>query len=155
MEERFMQLAIDLAKENVKSQKGGPFGAVIVKEGDIISMASNSVTATHDPTAHAEINAIRKACLELNTIDLSGCHIYTSCEPCPMCLGAIYWAKISKIYYACSRQDAENAGFNDKWIYKELGLELSRRSIPSFALLKDKGLEALKLWNDSPMKIPY
>lgn len=117
MKNEFMQLAIDIALESVRDLDGGPFGAVIIKDGEIIAKTSNSVTKTNDPTAHAEINAIRKACQELNTFDLSGCEIYSSCEPCPMCLSAIYWARIDRLYYAADRYDAKRIGFDDLYIY--------------------------------------
>jgi len=127
---KMMQEALHLAIENVL-EKGGPFGAVIVKGDRVIARAANEVLNTNDPTAHAEVQAIRKACLKLGTYELTECEIYCSCEPCPMCLGAIYWSGISKIYYASTREDAEEAGFRDRHIYQEIGLPPADRSIPA------------------------
>lgn len=155
MNKEFMQLAIDIAVENIKENSGGPFGAVIVKDGKIIAKACNSVTKINDPTAHAEINAIRKACQELNTFDLSGCEIYSSCEPCPMCLSAIYWAKIEKIYYSADRFDAANNGFNDSFIYNEISLPINKRKIPIENIMKKEGQEPFKLWQNNENKIEY
>ena len=129
-EEKFMREAIRLAVENVKQGTGGPFGAVVVKEGKIIAACANTVTPDCDPTAHAEVNAIREACRELDTFQLGGCEIYASCEPCPMCLGAIYWARPSRVYYASTKEDAALAGFDDSLIYKEIALPEADRSIP-------------------------
>lgn len=150
-----MRLAITLSAKNVTENIGGPFGAVVVKDGEIVAGSGNKVTSTNDPTAHAEVSAIRLACTKLNTFDLSGCVIYTSCEPCPMCLGAIYWAKIDTIYYANTKVDAENIGFSDKFIYEELEKEMSNRSLPIVQLMRDEALEAFKLWEKSPMRIEY
>ena len=135
----FMREAIRLASESV-SHGGGPFGAVIVKDGKVIAGCSNSVTLDNDPTAHAEVNTIRRACRILGTFDLSGCVIYTSCEPCPMCLGAIYWAGIERIYYANTRQDAAAIHFDDNFIYEELDKPLSERAIPIIPMLRDEAL---------------
>jgi len=151
----FMRLAIALSAKNVTENIGGPFGAVVVKDGEVVAASGNKVTSTNDPTAHAEVSAIRLACDKLNTFDLSGCVIYTSCEPCPMCLGAIYWAKIDTIYYANTKVDAENIGFSDKFIYEELEKEMSNRSLPIVQLMRDEALEAFKLWEKSPMRIEY
>lgn len=151
----FMRMAIALSAKNVTENIGGPFGAVIVKDGAVVAVSGNKVTSTNDPTAHAEVSAIRLACDKLNTFDLSGCVIYTSCEPCPMCLGAIYWAKIDTIYYANTKVDAENIGFSDKFIYEELEKEMSNRSLPIVQLMRDEALEAFKLWEKSPMRIEY
>ncbi|WP_421944476.1 nucleoside deaminase [Pedobacter sp.] len=151
----FMRLAITLSAKNVTENIGGPFGAVVVKDGEIVAGSGNKVTSTNDPTAHAEVSAIRLACTKLNTFDLSGCVIYTSCEPCPMCLGAIYWAKIDTIYYANTKVDAENIGFSDKFIYEELEKEMGNRSLPVVQLMRDEALEAFKLWEKSPMRIEY
>ncbi|OQX96651.1 MAG: tRNA-specific adenosine deaminase [Bacteroidetes bacterium 4572_117] len=134
---------------------GGPFGAVIVKNGEIIAKAANSVTQTNDPTAHAEVNAIRLASSKLNTFDLSGCEIYTSCEPCPMCLGAIYWARIDKIYYGNTKQDAKNIGFDDSFIYDELELPLEKRKIKTTQLERKKAQEAFNNWQLKEDKIEY
>lgn len=155
MKKEFMQLAIDIAVESVKELQGGPFGAIIVKDGKVIAKTSNSVTTTNDPTAHAEINAIREACQHLNTFDLSGSEIYSSCEPCPMCLSAIYWAKIDKIYYAADRYDAEKIGFNDSLIYTELSLPETQRSIPVENIMKEEGQEPFDLWQKTDNKVEY
>src|SRR6187431_704447 len=130
IKEIFMKEAIELSINNVKSGKGGPFGAVIVKDGKIIARGANSVTSSNDPTAHAEVNAIREACKVLNTFQLENCEIYTSCEPCPMCLGAIYWARPRVVYYASSREDAARIGFDDSMIYNEMTLAIPDRRIP-------------------------
>ena len=151
----FMTEAIRLAAENLKTGKGGPFGAVVVKEGEIVGRGGNSVTSSNDPTAHAEVNAIRDACKNLNTFQLDDCEIYTSCEPCPMCLGAIYWARPKKIYYACSKQDAANAGFDDSFIYEEINISLAERSIPALQLMQSDALVVFKDWLALENKIEY
>ena len=153
--EEFMKMAIALSVENVTENVGGPFGAVIVKDGKFVAGSANKVTSTNDPTAHAEVSTIRLACNELNTFDLSGCVIYTSCEPCPMCLGAIYWAKIDTIYYANTKTDAENIGFSDKFIYEELEKPMEKRSLPLVQMMRDEALQAFKLWETSPLSIKY
>ena len=150
-----MKMAIALSVENVTENVGGPFGAVIVKDGKFVAGSANKVTSTNDPTAHAEVSTIRLACNELNTFDLSGCVIYTSCEPCPMCLGAIYWAKIDTIYYANTKTDAENIGFSDKFIYEELEKPMEKRSLPVVQMMRDEALQAFKLWENSPLSIKY
>jgi guanine deaminase len=152
---KFMRKAIRLSIANVDNVKGGPFGCVIVKDGKVIARGSNSVTATNDPTAHAEVVAIRKACKALKTYQLTGCEIYTSCEPCPMCLAAIYWARPDKIYYANSKEDAAAINFDDKLIYDELAKPISERKIFTEQLLRDEALEAFKKWSESPNKIEY
>lgn len=134
---------------------GGPFGAVIVKDGKIVAEGSNCVTLNNDPTAHAEVTTIRKACTALNTFDLSGCEIYTSCEPCPMCLSAIYWARIERIYYGCNKVDAKNIGFDDSFIYEQIELKPELRSIPSSQVLHTEALEAFRMWTDKEDKIEY
>ena len=155
MEKRdFMMRAITLSEDSVKNG-GGPFGAVIVKNGEIIAEASNCVTIDNDPTAHAEVSAIRKATKILGTYDLSGCEIYTSCEPCPMCLGAIYWAHLDKIYYANDRKDAARIGFDDDFIYQEIALDAKDRKKPSEVLLRDEALEAFKMWDEKTDKTEY
>jgi tRNA(Arg) A34 adenosine deaminase TadA len=154
-QEAFMREAIRLASQNVKTQGGGPFGAVIVKEEKIIAAAANHVTTANDPTAHAEVNAIREACKKLNTFDLSGCEIYASCEPCPMCLAAIYWARIDKIYYAGNRHDAEIAGFDDSFIYDELNKNPENRTIPIIELIHDEGLSPLQEWQKCEDRMDY
>lgn len=151
---KFMLAAIELSINSVKNN-GGPFGAVIVKDGQIVSKASNSVTLDNDPTAHAEINAIRKACSALKTFDLSGCTIYTSCEPCPMCLGAIYWARINKIFYANDRTDAKNIGFDDSFIYDELEKPITKRSVPLIQIMQCEALKAFEAWKEKADKIEY
>ncbi|MBF0226349.1 MAG: nucleoside deaminase [Desulfobacterales bacterium] len=146
--------AINLSIESVKNG-GGPFGAIIVKDNEIIAKGSNNVTLLNDPTAHAEIVTIRQACLKLNNFDLSGCVIYSSCEPCPMCLGAIYWARISKVYFANTRIDAKNIGFDDSFIYDEIMLPYEKRKIPIYQLMRDKAQKAFKEWRAKEDKIDY
>ena len=153
-QEKFMRRAIELAKNNIETGNG-PFGAVIVKDGKIIAETSNSVTKTNDPTAHAEVNAIRMACDKLNTFDLSGCEIYSSCEPCPMCLGAIYWAQLDKLYFASSRTDAAKAGFSDEFIYEELAKNIRERSIPTRQMMQDEAGIVFRTWDDFENKIRY
>ena len=155
MKREFMQEAARLALENVQSGLGGPFGAVIVKDGQIIARGANCVTRTNDPTAHAEVVAIREACRVLGTFDLSGCEIYTSCEPCPMCLSAIYWARIGKIYYGCTAKDAEAIGFADQFIYDELSRPKSERRLPLEQLERQLCLRAFEAWEQDTNKIPY
>ncbi|MGC4041517.1 MAG: nucleoside deaminase [Flavobacterium sp.] len=151
----FMQEAIQLSIENVKSGKGGPFGAVIVKDGKIIAHGANSVTTNNDPTAHAEVMAIRKACEVLGTFQLDGCEIYTSCEPCPMCLGAIYWARPDRMYYANTKKDAADINFDDNFIYEELALPYENRKLETIQIMRDEALEAFRLWSESVAKIEY
>ena len=153
-DEAFMREAILLSVESV-AQGGGPFGAVIVKDGEIIASCSNSVTLDNDPTAHAEINAIRAACRALDTFDLDGCVIYTSCEPCPMCLGAIYWAGIDRIYYANTRQDAEAIAFADNFIYEDMDRPMAQRNIPIIQLLRDEAQSAFRAWTEKVDKTEY
>ena len=155
MNKKFMQLAIDTALDNIKSNNGGPFGAVIVKDGMLIAKSPNTVTSSNDPTAHAEINAIRLACKELNTFDLSGCEIYSSCEPCPMCLSAIYWARISKVYYAADRFNAQKAGFDDSFIYNEISLSEKERSIYMENAMHKEGQMPFELWQETENKTKY
>ena len=150
----FMREAIQLANASVR-RGGGPFGAVIVKNGAIIAGSSNSVTIDNDPTAHAEVNTIRKACRQLGTFDLSGCTIYTSCEPCPMCLGAIYWAHLDRIYYGNTRKDARDIDFADDFIYDELDKPLDNRTVPIIPMLRDEALESFRLWNEKEDKTEY
>ena len=150
-----MRMAIRLAEKNVALDKGGPFGAVIVKNDKVIAKSANKVTRSKDPTAHAEVSTIRLACKKLNTFDLSGCIIYTSCEPCPMCLGAIYWANIDTIYYGNTKNDAAAIGFNDQFIYKELDLPMAERKLPIIQLMRDEALVAFKTWERSTIKISY
>ncbi len=153
-DKEFMREAIRLANDSVR-KGGGPFGAVIVKDGKIVAGSSNRVTIDLDPTAHAEVNTIRQACRELGTFDLSGCTIYTSCEPCPMCLGAIYWAHIDRIYYGNTRKDARDINFADDFIYEELDRPLSNRAVPIIPLLRDETLESFRLWSKKEDKTEY
>lgn len=152
--EELMQRAIELSINSVRNG-GGPFGAVIARKGEIIAEGSNGVTIYNDPTAHAEVTAIRKACEKLGTFDLKGCEIYTSCEPCPMCLGAIYWAHLDKIYYANDRKDAADIGFDDDFIYQEIEVKPQYRKKPSEILMREEGLEAFRIWNKKTDKIEY
>ena len=145
MNEKFMKLAIDEAIMNI-NRGGGPFGAVVVREGKMISCCSNQVTNDNDPTAHAEVLAIREACTVLGTWDLSDCEIYSSCEPCPMCLGAIYWSRITVIYYGANREDAKKAGFDDSAIYDEIALNPDKRKIKMHNILREKAVEGFKKW---------
>jgi guanine deaminase len=149
--EKFMRIAIRLSEQNVLQGLGGPFGAVIVKDGKIIAKSANKVTTTNDPTAHAEVSTIRLACKKLKTFDLSDAVIYTSCEPCPMCLGAIYWSKIKNIYYGNTKEDAAAINFDDKFIYDELDKPMNKRKLPIKQLLRDESLQAFKLWEQSPL----
>lgn len=153
--EKWMQTAIELSEKNVLESIGGPFGAVIVKDGELIAGSGNRVTSTNDPTAHAEVSAIRLACQKLETFDLSGCIIYTSCEPCPMCLSAVYWAKIDTIYYANTKKDADDIGFSDKFIYDELEKPMQERQLPIVQMMRDEALNAFRLWDQSAMRITY
>lgn len=151
----FIKAAIDLSKVNVEIANGGPFGAVVVKDGEIVGKGSNDVTRLNDPTAHAEIQAIRDACQNLETFNLEGCSLYASCEPCPMCLGSVYWANISKLYFAATKDDAAKAGFNDAHIYKEFSLPKDKRSIPTTQLLREEAVKVFDEWVASENKIPY
>lgn len=153
-DERYMRRAIELSQISVKND-GGPFGAVIVKDGEIVAEGSNCVTLNNDPTAHAEVTTIRKACTALNTFDLNGCDIYTSCEPCPMCLSAIYWARLDRIYYGCDKSDAKNIGFDDSFIYEQIELKPEFRSIPSRQVLHEEALSAFRMWDEKDDKIEY
>ena len=154
-DKKFMQEAIELSVNNVKSGRGGPFGAVVVKDGKIIARAANSVTSTNDPTAHAEVNAIREACKVLNTYQLNGCEIYTSCEPCPMCLGAIYWARPDKVYYANTKLDAAAINFDDDFIYQEIAKPLDKREMKFIQLSREEALTAFDEWKKKTDKIEY
>ena len=155
MSNPFMARAIQLSIENVHSNNGGPFGAVIVRDGKIIAENVNRVTSTNDPTAHAEVLAIRQACTKLGVFELLDCELYTSCEPCPMCLGAIYWAHISRMYFANSAEDAAAIGFDDSFIYKELKLPHAERKIPTRQMMREEALAAFKAWAEKPDKIAY
>ncbi len=151
----FLRRAIQLATENVQNGRGGPFGAVVVKDGRIVGEAANSVTATNDPTAHAEINAIRAACTALGTFSLSGCELYTSCEPCPMCLAASYWARLDAVYYGCCAADAARAGFDDAFLYQEFRKDGDQRKLPLTQMLGDEAWASFAAWLASPMRIDY
>jgi tRNA(Arg) A34 adenosine deaminase TadA len=155
MKIQFMRAAIRLALEKMRGGEGGPFGAVVVRRGKIVGRGWNRVTSTNDPTAHAEVTAIRDACRRLKTFRLEECEIYASCEPCPMCLAAIYWARIGRIFYAGTRRDAAAAGFDDDLIYRELARPVSRRNIPMRQLLRSDALHVFKQWRDKPDKIRY
>lgn len=154
-QEIFMREAIQLSIDNVKSGNGGPFGAVVVKEGKIIARGANQVTASNDPTAHAEVVAIREACRVLGSFQLDGCEIYTSCEPCPMCLGAIYWARPDRIYYANSKEDAAAISFDDQFIYEEIARPISERQLFTRQMLREEALTAFNQWQESTKKIEY
>lgn len=150
-----MARAIQLSIDNVHSGRGGPFGAVVVKDGNIVAEGANQVTFTNDPTAHAEVLAIRDACKKIGSFDLAGCEIYTSCEPCPMCLGAIYWARLSRVYFANSGADASKIGFDDSLIYRELTQPRSQRKIPIIQMMREEALAAFRAWENKPDKIAY
>lgn len=155
LDQRFMKEAIDAAFQGMRRNEGGPFGAVIVLNDAIIGYGNNCVTSTNDPTAHAEIMAIRKACSHLGTYQLTDCIIYSSCEPCPMCLAAIYWARITQIYYGCTRQDAAEIGFDDEFLYAELAMPTEKRKIPIKQLLRTDALGTFREWQEKQDKIPY
>ncbi|MEO7672505.1 MAG: nucleoside deaminase [Pyrinomonadaceae bacterium] len=155
-DKKFMRLAIQLAREGMDSAAGGPFGCIVTKDGHIVGKGINRVTSTNDPTAHAEVVAIRDACANLESFQLDGCVVYTSCEPCPMCLGAIYWARAERIYIACDRNDAAWAGFDDAFIYNELcTADFKTRKVPTFSLLRDEGQAVFQNWIDKPDKTEY
>jgi guanine deaminase len=154
-ENDFMQLAIRLATENVRSGAGGPFGAVVVKDGEIVSTGVNSVTSANDPTAHAEVNAIRDACRALGTFQLPGCMLYTSCEPCPMCLGAIYWVRLDQVYYGNTCHDAAEVGFDDSHIYEEMKVPRHERKVPMVRLLPEHAIESFRAWAEHQAKVAY
>jgi guanine deaminase len=155
MDNAFMARAIQLSLDNVLRGQGGPFGAVIVKNGSIIAEGVNRVTATSDPTAHAEVLAIRSACARLGAFELKDCELYSSCEPCPMCLGAIYWARLARVYFANVAADASRIGFDDSFILQEFKQPRSRRAIPMVQMMRDQALAAFRAWEERPNKIPY
>jgi guanine deaminase len=155
MNEEFMARAIELAIENVRSGRGGPFGAVVVRNGEIVAEAANSVTSTNDPTAHAEIVAIRLACAKLGVFELRDCEIYSSCEPCPMCLGGIYWARPARVYFAATAADAAKAGFDDSLIYSEVQAPHADRRIPMVQVMKERALQPFQAWQQQSNKIEY
>jgi guanine deaminase len=152
---QFMRMAIALALEGMREHAGGPFGAVVVKDGAVIGRGSNRVTSSNDPTAHAEIIAIREACLHLNDFQLNGCVLYTSCEPCPMCLGAIYWARPARVVYGCTKADAAGIGFDDGFIYREMRIPVHERKIPMEPLLRDEALKPFLEWETEQGRIDY
>ncbi|WP_042455051.1 nucleoside deaminase [Neobacillus dielmonensis] len=154
-QEVFMKMAVDLALENVLNHRGGPFGAIIVRNGRIISIGRNQVSSKNDPTAHAEMDAIRAACQYLNTYQLTGCELYTSSEPCPMCLGAVYWARLKGVYYAASRKDAAKIGFEDDYIYHQFTLPVEQRIIPMSQILTKNTYEPYYAWVNQPNKQQY
>ena len=155
MDNPFMARAIQLSLDNVLSGQGGPFGAVIVKDSKIIAEGVNRVTIDNDPTAHAEIVTIREACTRLNSFTLADCEIYTSCEPCPMCLGAIYWAHLSRIHFGNLAADASKVGFDDSFIYQQIAQPFSQRKIPMLQMMREEALAAFRSWQEKPNKIPY
>ena len=155
MHKEFLQIAIDMALDSVMSGQGGPYGAVIVKDNQVLAASGNQVTSTNDPTAHAEVMVIRLACKKLNNFTLQGCILYSSCEPCPMCLGAIYWARLAKVYFACSRHDAAAANFDDSFIYNEISLLPHQRKIAMLHLNLPSAMEPFKIWSDKKDKVLY
>tara|TARA_B100000686_G_C16408079_1_gene770772 strand:+ start:327 stop:791 length:465 start_codon:yes stop_codon:yes gene_type:complete len=154
MNKEFMKMAIELSIESV-NKNGGPFGCVIVKNNKVIAKGSNKVTSTNDPTAHGEIVAIREACKKLNNFNLNGSELYSTCEPCPMCLSAIYWARISKIYYANTREDAQKIDFDDSFIYSEFEKKIKERKIPMIQMMRNEALKAFELWDKKTDKVKY
>lgn len=155
MHEKYLRRAIQLAVENVEQGRGGPFGAVIVLDGEIVAEGANHVTSCTDPTAHAEIVAIRHACARLQRHELRGAVLYSSCEPCPMCLAAVYWARLDALYYAADRDDAAGAGFDDSFLYAQIPLDDASRTLPSRRLLAEEGTIPFRIWLHSESKIPY
>lgn len=155
MNNSFMARAIQLSIDSVHSGHGGPFGAIIVRNGQIIAEGVNQVTSTNDPTAHAEVLAIRQACAKLGMFELKDCELYTSCEPCPMCLGAIYWSRLSCVYFANTAEDAAKIGFDDSFIYRELKQSLSQRRIPAIQMMREEALAGFRAWAAKPDKTPY
>jgi guanine deaminase len=155
MHETFLRRAIQLAAENAGQGRGGPFGAVIARDGAIVAEGSNLVTASNDPTAHAEVVSIREACRVLGSFELRGCTIYASCEPCPMCLSAIYWARLDALYYSASRHDASGAGFDDGFLYEQIPLPEAERTLPTLRLLAEESGEPFAIWRANPAKIAY
>ncbi|HVH86803.1 MAG TPA: nucleoside deaminase [Terriglobales bacterium] len=155
MDAKFMRRAIELSMENVQSNRGGPFGAVVVKNGNVIGEGANQVLTTNDPSAHAEVVAIREACRKLNSFQLAGCEIYSSCEPCPRCMGLIYWARPDHLYYANTAADAASVGFDDAFIYRELAIPPENRSLKMKQMMRDEALIAFVAWDKKPDKIRY
>ena len=153
--EAFMRAAIKLAEDNVRSERGGPFGAVVVRDGRIVGQGVNSVTRTNDPSAHAEVLAIRDACRALDTFTLKGCSMYTSCEPCPMCLAAIYWARLDRIFYGNTKADAARIGFDDAHIHREVSAPAGERVVPAERMLAEEAIGAFEAWEASDTKVPH
>jgi guanine deaminase len=153
--DKYIEIAVQLALDNVNGNTGGPFGAIVVKDGEIVGVGQNHVTRLNDPTAHAEVQAIREACNYLNTFQLDDCEIYTSCEPCPMCLGAIFWARPKAVYYACTKEDAAKIGFDDQFIYEQLKVPHEKRKIPMIKLTPTKSEAPFNAWKMSKDKITY
>lgn len=154
-QDEFMREAIKLAEEGMHGGRGGPFGCVVVRQGEIVGRGQNRVTSTNDPTAHAEVTAIRDACANLKTFQLTDCELYTSCEPCPMCLSAIYWARIPQIFFANTRQDAAEIGFDDDFIYRQIPLPLEKRAIKIGQILREEGLETFRGWTKKTDRVRY
>lgn len=154
-EEKFMQEAIALSRNGIQGNEGGPFGCVVVKDDKVVGRGNNKVTSSNDPTAHAEVVAIRDACKNLGTFQLDDCEIFTSCEPCPMCMGAIYWARPTKVYYANNRTDAANIGFDDSMIYEELAADIDKRKIPIISVGRDEALKVFEEWQNKQDKVSY
>lgn len=150
-----MKTAVDMAVENVRSGRGGPFAALVVRDGRIVGRGTNRVTSANDPTAHAEVVAIRSACEALGTFHLHGCRLYATCEPCPMCLGAAYWSRLDAVYYAATREDARDAGFDDEHIYRELALPASERRIEMARVLPESAARAFEAWAEKADRTPY
>ncbi|MFD1316044.1 nucleoside deaminase [Namhaeicola litoreus] len=150
-----MSMAINLAKEGMENEEGGPFGCIVVKEGQVIGRGNNKVRSNNDPTAHAEVVAIRDACSHLNDFQLTECIIYTTCEPCPMCLGAIYWARPQKVFYASQKEDAAKIGFDDQFIYKELDIDVNSRKIPFQQISRLESIKLFEIWENNNFKKPY
>ncbi len=155
MKKKFMQEAIRLSIRNMRKNAGGPFGAVVVRGNRVVGRGWNQVTSTHDPTAHAEVVAIRDACRRLKTFQLDDCELYTSCEPCPMCLAAIYWARPKAVYFANTRKDAAEIGFDDDLIYREVALPIAGRSMPMKQMMREEAIEAFREWREKPDKVEY
>ncbi len=152
---RFMQRAIELSLDNVRSGAGGPFAALVVRDGAILATGTNQVTTSQDPTAHAEVVAIRGACQAVRNFQLSDCELYTTCEPCPMCMGAIYWARLARVYYANTRDDAARIGFDDSFIYDQLVMPIEERKIPMIGMMREQAIEAFREWEKSQTKVKY
>lgn len=150
-----MARAIELAIDNVRSGRGGPFAALVVKDGRVVAEGTNCVTSVNDPTAHAEVVAIREACVALGGFQLDGCDLYTTCEPCPMCLGAIYWARPARVYFACTAADAAAAGFDDAFIYQQISLPLPERKMPFVEIMREESLACFRTWAETPDRIGY